>query len=211
MDLGSKGLNISEPVADNASASLLFDLATPAGSDRVALLGSTVLTIGTGGLEFNDFAFTPVSGITGGTYTLFDSSTAIDGTLGANLTGTFGANGRPANIAISGDGQDLLANVALNGDLNFDGMVNGVDLSLLGANWQGTGNWGQGDINADGAIDGVDLSLLGANWQAGVAAPLNVSFAEAASAMGMSVPEPASFAVVGLGTLALGLRRRRRA
>ena len=109
------------------------------------------------------------------------------------------------------DSTSILVKYTYNGDLNFDGMVNGVDLSILGSSWQGTGLWANGDLNYDGTINGVDLSLLGANWQAGVAAPLNVSFAEAAGAMGMSVPEPASLAVVGLGTLALGLRRRRHA
>ena len=107
------------------------------------------------------------------------------------------------------DSTSILVKYTYNGDLNFDGMVNGVDLSILGSSWQGTGLWANGDLNYDGTINGVDLSLLGANWQAGVAAPLNVSFAEAAGAMGMSVPEPASLAVVGLGTLALALRRRR--
>lgn len=109
------------------------------------------------------------------------------------------------------DATSILVKYVYSGDLNWDGVVDGVDLSLLGANWQSAGTWAQGDMNYDGAIDGIDLSLLGSNWQAGVAAPLNVSFAEAAGAMGMSVPEPASLAVVGLGTLALGLRRRRHA
>ena len=105
----------------------------------------------------------------------------------------------------------ILVKYTYTGDLNFDGMVNGIDLSVLGSSWQSSGLWANGDLNYDGVINGIDLSMLGSNWQAGVAAPLNVSFAEAAGAMGMSVPEPASLAVVGLGTLALGLRRRRHA
>ena len=188
---------------------MMFDLGAPGNSDKVSLLGTTVLQIANGFLQFDDFAFTPTSSFAGGAITLFDSSTAISGTLGVNVSGTIGTNGRPAALGISGDGQDLLLNAAINGDLNFDGMVDGVDLSLLGANWQGTGNWGQGDINADGAINGVDLSMLGANWQAGVSQPLNVGFAEAAGEMGLSVPEPASLAALGVGTLAFGLRRRR--
>ena len=109
------------------------------------------------------------------------------------------------------DSSSILVKYTYTGDLNFDGVVNGIDLSVLGSSWQGSGLWANGDLNYDGVINGIDLSLLGSNWQAGVAAPLNVSFAEAAGAMGMSVPEPASLAVVGLGTLALGLRRRRHA
>ena len=109
------------------------------------------------------------------------------------------------------DSSSILVKYTYTGDLNFDGMVNGIDLSVLGSSWQSSGLWANGDLNYDGVINGIDLSMLGSNWQAGVAAPLNVSFAEAAGAMGMSVPEPASLAVVGLGTLALGLRRRRHA
>ena len=48
------------------------------------------------------------------------------------------------------------------GDLNGDGLVNGVDLSLI------LGNWGlnsaAADINEDGTVDGIDLSLLLGNW-----------------------------------------------
>lgn len=54
------------------------------------------------------------------------------------------------------------------GDLNSDGIVDGLDLSVLGSNWQRHGLRADGDLNNDGTVDGVDLSMLGANWQTGV-------------------------------------------
>jgi len=48
------------------------------------------------------------------------------------------------------------------GDINGDGVVDGVDLALL------LGAWGAGpgpaDLNDDGNVDGVDLALLLGNW-----------------------------------------------
>ena len=52
------------------------------------------------------------------------------------------------------------------GDINHDGLVNGVDLSLLGSNWQTSVLGVGGDLNGDGMVNGVDLSLLGSNWEA---------------------------------------------
>ena len=60
----------------------------------------------------------------------------------------------------------------LTGDLNGDGVVNGLDLGILLANWSiPAGSPGCGgatpcaaDLNADGVVDGIDLGRLLANW-----------------------------------------------
>jgi hypothetical protein len=88
---------------------MLFDLGPTASSDKITLTAGT-LSIGTGVLEFDDFAFTPTAGFGAGSYTLFDTNAAITGSLGTNLSGTI--NGLNATLAISGDGQDVLLNVA---------------------------------------------------------------------------------------------------
>jgi hypothetical protein len=46
-------------------------------------------------------------------------------------------------------------------DLSGDGVVNGLDLSLVLAGW---GNPGAADLNQDGTIDGLDLTALLAAW-----------------------------------------------
>jgi hypothetical protein len=49
------------------------------------------------------------------------------------------------------------------GDLNLDGLINGVDLAFLLASWD-SGSSGIGDIDGDGDVDGVDLAFLLARW-----------------------------------------------
>ena len=62
------------------------------------------------------------------------------------------------------------------GDANHDGKVDGLDLSLLGTNWQTTS--AEGDLNGDGMVDGLDLSVLGARWQSHLVEALSVTAAE---------------------------------
>jgi hypothetical protein len=51
------------------------------------------------------------------------------------------------------------------GDLNNDGLVNGVDLAIVLNNW---GICGSGacpaDIDRDGLVNGVDLAIVLSNW-----------------------------------------------
>jgi hypothetical protein len=51
---------------------------------------------------------------------------------------------------------------AVPGDLNGDGLVNAIDLSLLLGAW---GTSGPGDINGDGLVGAADLSILLSNWR----------------------------------------------
>jgi hypothetical protein len=50
------------------------------------------------------------------------------------------------------------------GDLNFDGLVDGVDLTLLLNNWGQTGPAVVGDINRDGIVGGADITSVLIFW-----------------------------------------------
>ncbi|MFA6961552.1 MAG: autotransporter-associated beta strand repeat-containing protein [Opitutaceae bacterium] len=88
---------------------LAFDLGAAGASDKITLSGGA-LSIGTALLNFDDFSFSALSGFGAGTYTLFDTSTSIVGTLGSSLTGTI--NGLNATLSLSFDGTDILLTVA---------------------------------------------------------------------------------------------------
>jgi len=50
-------------------------------------------------------------------------------------------------------------------DVNGDGTVNIVDLSIMATNWGQTGKtFAQGDLTGDGTVNILDLSVLAANW-----------------------------------------------
>ncbi|MFP4053556.1 MAG: lectin like domain-containing protein [Phycisphaerae bacterium] len=89
------------------------------------------------------------------------------------------------------------------GDASLDGTVSLADLSALAANWgSADADWEMGDFNGDGEVSLADLSALAGNW--------GKSLPGSSPAGGIgAIPEPASLAVIALGTAAL-LRRRRR-
>ncbi|MEM6332315.1 MAG: dockerin type I domain-containing protein [Planctomycetota bacterium] len=108
--------------------------------------------------------------------------------------------------------QDLTAlyawlNDLVDGDANYDGVVNTGDLAILAANFGTTGGitWTQGNFNGDGSVNTGDLAILAANFGATEPATAPINAASAA------VPEPATAALAALGLLALATRRGRAA
>lgn len=50
----------------------------------------------------------------------------------------------------------------LPGDVNYDGVVNGLDIDSVASNW--LANTRVGDANGDGVVNGLDISLIAAHW-----------------------------------------------
>lgn len=110
-DLGSKGLDISDVVAQKNTKALVFDLAAPGESDQVRLMGGSVLKIGDGKLEFDDFDFHASNGLKAGQYVLFMSQTVpIGGSLGANRSGKVGAFN--AALSLARNNRDVVLTVS---------------------------------------------------------------------------------------------------
>jgi autotransporter-associated beta strand protein len=103
LDLGVTGsLDIS---AVNPGG-LSFELGTT--SDKV-MLATGGLNIGAGTLEFDDFLFSELLGFGNGDYVIFDSTTAITGTLGAVTSGTIGDY--TGELQFADGGNDLVLHV----------------------------------------------------------------------------------------------------
>lgn len=115
--------------------------------------------------------------------------------IGADL----GENAALAVLYVDTDTDTLADTVRLfatyEGDANGDGHVSLLDLDALGIYFGTTGaTWQRGDFDDDGEVSLLDLDALGANFGAAIAST-------------PAVPEPASWALLGLGGLALARRR----
>lgn len=98
---------------------------------------------------------------------------------------------------------------AVPGDSTLDGIVNGADLTVLGANWDlPNRQWLTSDFNLDGKVNGADLMIMGANWTAAS----GMSFAMAVDRLGLPplVPAPETLAMWGMGSIGVLWRRRTR-
>jgi autotransporter-associated beta strand protein len=118
--------------------------------------------------------------------------------------------GNPAGLA-SGT---IEIKYTLLGDVDLNGVVNGIDFGILAANFnKGVSRWDQGDFNYDGVVNGIDFGDLAANFNQGASGasalsdPALVAFAEANGLMA-DVPEPASALLLFGITGSLASRRR---
>jgi hypothetical protein len=100
-----------------------------------------------------------------------------------------GSNSFQGNVAFRVD-------APIAGDVNYDGVVNGLDISLVASQWLQTGKLA-GDANGDGVVNGLDISVIAANWLA------------TSAGGGAAAPEPATVVLATLGALALLAYRRR--
>jgi hypothetical protein len=109
-------------------------------------------------------------------------------------------NGTVSNFVL----QDTYSYVP--GDVNFDNVVNGLDINKIAANWLKTNptpNFGviAADANMDDVVNGLDLNLIASNW---------LKAAPTQPGAGVSVPEPGSMSLLLLGVAIGGLRIVRR-
>jgi autotransporter-associated beta strand protein len=96
-------------ISGAAQNSLMFDLADVNSSDRIVLTGGA-LNIGTGLLNFDDFAFNVLGPILPDTdYVLFDGAVPIVGTLGASLSGPIGS--QIGTITFGDNGNDIILHI----------------------------------------------------------------------------------------------------
>jgi hypothetical protein len=126
-----------------------------------------------------------------------DGSTwTLLGTVGANVTAVdntglrrnatyyykvraYNSVGDSTDSNVAGTRTALSASTALAGDVNFDGMVDFLDLAVLSQNYNssvaaatgGDANaaWQKGDLNDDGTVDFLDLAMMSQNYNTGQA------------------------------------------
>jgi hypothetical protein len=121
-----------------------------------------------------------------------DSKSATSNWIDA---GYYGALDNHTIYAISG----ILTVLA--GDLNHDGIVNGLDVAFVASHWLVAGSNPAGP-NGDAVVNGLDIAVIASHW-------LQTGGSGAGS--GAAVPEASTITLAGVGALVLLIYRRRRA
>jgi autotransporter-associated beta strand protein len=179
------GVNLSPMSAGG----LAFELGAPASSDKLVVSSGT-LTLGQ--LDFSDFAFTTLPGITAGTYTLIDAASTMAVSLGTVSGSIPGYN---ATLSVDNttafDVFLTLTPAGVAGDYNNDAKVNAADYVMWRKNPNGFGG-DPGGYNTWRANFGTGGPGSGA----------------AAGSLSAAVPEPSTLFMLVAGLLAMSSRRR---
>ena len=133
----------------------------------------------------------------------------------ASPTPTPPAAGNPAGLSAG----TIEIKYTLLGDVDLNGIVNGIDFGILAANFnKGVSRWDQGDFNYDHIVNSIDFGDLAANFNeepsgaavgdSALSDPAIVAFAQANGLMA-DVPEPACSAFTALAVIGALTRRRR--
>jgi hypothetical protein len=108
----------------------------------------------------------------------------------------------------------FVAGLTILGDANFDGAVGFPDLVAVAQHYGASGQWIDGDFSGDGTVSFEDLVDVAQNYGTSLpSAPVpgaSADFNQDLSRAFAAVPEPGWIGVLGLATLALVSRGRRR-
>lgn len=91
-------------------------------------------------------------------YMEFLRDTALDGS-GLTVYNLWVQHGKSAPVAM--DSATIQLTASNPADINGDGVVNGIDLTMLLGNWGGSG---VGDVDGNGSVNGADLSAVLSSW-----------------------------------------------
>ena len=139
--------------------------------------------------------------VTGGTPTVLYS---FDGTRGSVPNGDLTLSGSTlygmTDIGgANGDGTIFAYTLPEPGDANLDGTVDINDLTIVLSNYGDTGtSWSQGDFTGDGTVDINDLSIVLSNFGTTNGAGIK------------AVPEPSTFILLAIASVAIFVSRRRK-
>ncbi len=104
------------------------------------------------------------------------------------------------------DNSSVLFRYTYTGDANLDGRVDDTDVTIFGATYAPgvpQPSWALGDFDYNGFVDDADSTLLGAFYNPN-APPISSSMAPASTGVA-AVPEPATWLMLLLGALSVGL------
>jgi hypothetical protein len=151
------------------NASLISGVLTP---PSIAVLGNDVFVMS----DTNNY------------YGIVGEYTTAGATVNASLISNF----------YLGHGAGMTVVAPFAGDVNYDGIVNGLDINSIANHWLQTGP-NTADANFDGIVNGLDVALVAGNWLSTIAGGVSG---------GTAVPEPSTLILSALGGLALAARRR---
>ena len=138
-----------------------------------------------------------------GSYTVFGNDGSVSGSVNqAGNTALSDLSNQAAVLSALTTATDHLpvvadyAVIALPGDANGDGTVNGADLNIVLSNFNQTGaDWAHGDFNGDGTVNGADLNVVLSNFNQTLGSSVAVA----------SVPEPSTAVLAGIAGLILAV------
>ena len=133
------------------------------------------------------------------------NGTGIDSSFAAASSGVYGVGLADANdprVTGLASGQVEVA-YALEGDANMDGVVNGIDFSILATNFNQrvTQGWEDGDFDYTGVVNGTDFVLIANNFNKGSLGGNGWAAVEsfaAANDISLEVPEPSTLASLAI-------------